>query len=255
MKLVFIGSGNLATHLSCALKQSGHTVLQVCSKTLSHAQLLADTLECSATDNLSLVSRDADAYIISIKDDAIPAVISNLAKGREEAVFMHTAGSVELDVLSQSVKHAAVLYPMQSFTRGRTLDFKEIPFFIEATDTKSKECATQLAKSVSDNIYELNSTSRKKMHLAAVFASNFSNHCYRLAERIALSEGLDFQLFAPLILETACKATTMSPHDAQTGPMVRNDVGVMQMQLSLLDDELMKEVYKTMAKSIRGDFS
>ena len=152
MKIIFIGSGNLASHLSVALKESGHAMLQVYSRTLSHAQQLADALCCDATDSLELVRTDADAYIISIKDDAISHVAEILGKGREEAVFMHTAGSVSIQVLAKSVKHAAVLYPMQSFTKGRTLDFKKIPVFMEATDDISRICVKTLSESVSENV-------------------------------------------------------------------------------------------------------
>ena len=254
MKIIFIGSGNLASHLSVALKESGHAMLQVYSRTLSHAQQLADALCCDATDSLELVRTDADAYIISIKDDAISHVAEILGKGREEAVFMHTAGSVSIQVLAKSVKHAAVLYPMQSFTKGRTLDFKKIPVFMEATDDISRICVKTLSESVSENVCWLDSDVRKKMHLAAVFACNMTNHCYRLAEKMVQAEGIDFKLFAPLIMETAHKAIVMSPRVAQTGPMVRNDVGVMQMQLEMIDNPLAKKIYKTIAESVRADF-
>ena len=253
MKIVFIGSGNLATHLSMALKSAGHTPLQVYSNTLSHARQLAKCLHCDATDDIKHVSNEADAYIISIKDDAIAGVIDQLAEGRAEAVFIHTAGSVSIDIIARRVSHAAVLYPMQSFTKGRNLDFATIPCFIEATDSKAQNCVTELAESISHEIHPLSSEARKKMHLAAVFASNLANHCYRIAEKIATKEGLDFKLFTPLILETAQKALLMSPRQAQTGPMVRNDVQVMQMQLSLLDDPHAKQIYKDMAESIYVD--
>ena len=253
MKIVFIGSGNLATHLSMALKSAGHTPLQVYSNTLSHARQLAKCLHCYATDDIKHVSNEADAYIISIKDDAIAGVIDQLAEGRAEAVFIHTAGSVSIDIIARRVSHAAVLYPMQSFTKGRNLDFATIPCFIEATDSKAQNCVTELAESISHEIHPLSSEARKKMHLAAVFASNLANHCYRIAENIVTKEGLDFKLFTPLILETAQKAILMSPRQAQTGPMVRNDVQVMQMQLSLLDDPHAKQIYKDMAESIYVD--
>ena len=253
MKLVIIGSGNLATHLSAELKGSGHTLLQVYSRTLSHARELAGVFGCEAFDDVSSVSKDADAYIISVKDDAVGEVVKSLADSREGAVFMHTAGSVDISVLTQSVRHAAVLYPMQSFTKGRQPDFSEIPVFIEASDAQAMACVSELASSISGSVHELSSEARRRMHLAAVFASNLTNHCYRLAERIADAEGLDFRLFAPLIMETARKATAMSPRDAQTGPMVRNDVGVMQRQMELIGDSLTRDIYEAMAKSIYKD--
>ncbi|MBO7052088.1 MAG: DUF2520 domain-containing protein [Prevotella sp.] len=253
MKIAMIGSGNLATHLSLALHGAGMSPCQVYSPTLSHASLLASKLGCPFTDDIGEVMTDADAYIISIKDDAIHETARQLAKGRGGAVFIHTAGSVSIDVFNGVAEHAAVLYPMQSFTKGRTLCFKDIPCFIEATDDVSMHTVSQLAHAVCDKVVSIDSDKRKQLHLAAVFSCNLTNHCYHIAEKILQSEGLDFRILEPLIMETARKACSMSPHDAQTGPMVRNDVGVMQRQLDLITDPLAKEIYQLMAKSIYLD--
>lgn len=255
MKIVIIGSGNLATNISFALKNAGIVPCQVFSKTLEHAKELADKFGCQFTDKTEDVITDADVFLIAVKDDAIEGVVESLAKGREEAVFLHTAGSVSIDVIKKYTNNAGVLYPMQSFTKGIAVNFKEIPCFIEAVNQYTKDVVTRIANSVSDRVVEINSDQRKKMHLAAVFASNLTNHCYRLAERITEAEHLDFSLFGPLIMETAKKATHISPRLAQTGPMVRNDQEVMKRQMELIDSPLTKEIYQLMAKSILQDSS
>ena len=158
-----------------------------------------------------------------------------------------------MSVLGSCASRYGVLYPMQTFSKTRRVDFREIPCFIEASDDKSLGELRFLAESISDHVVDCDSGKRKKMHLAAVLACNLTNHCYRLAERVLESEQIDFRLFLPLIAETANKVTMMSPKNAQTGPMVRYDQSVMQMQMSMLPDERTREIYRLMADSIHAD--
>lgn len=254
MKIAVIGSGNLATQVAIALHEKGQAIAQVYSPTLAHAQELADKLHCDATADSSAITTDADAYIIAVKDDAISEVASTVCPKNPDAVFMHTAGSVSIDIFKGHATHYGVLYPMQSFSKTRKPDFRTIPFFIEASDAESLSIIRMLAESVSENVIEADSERRKKMHLAAVFCSNMANHCYRLAERVLQAEGIDFSLFLPLIEETANKVKLMSPKDAQTGPMRRNDTTVMQMQQTLITDQRTKDIYRLFADSIRSDY-
>lgn len=253
MNIVFIGSGNLATHLSTALKLAGHQILQVYSPTVAHARELADRLGCCATDCLDDVVTTADAYIIAVKDDALPAVATTLCRERRHALFLHTAGSIGIDVFATLAERYGVLYPMQTFSKGREVNFREIPCFIEASDDTSLQRIKQLAESVSDRVVSIDSDKRRRLHLAAVFACNLANHCYRLAERELEKVGVDFSLYQPLIIETARKVATMSPRQAQTGPMVRYDRTVMERQLALIDDERTRKIYRLMADSIHSD--
>ncbi|MCQ2291092.1 MAG: DUF2520 domain-containing protein [Muribaculaceae bacterium] len=255
MKIVIIGSGNLATHLSAALHGAGEEILQVCSRTLEHAQALAERLGCQAICSLEGIATDADAYIIAIKDDAIADVASQIAPRIKHGVVMHTAGSVPIEVFKGTAKRYGVLYPMQTFSKKREVDFRSVPCFIEASDGESLKLINALAGSVCDKVLEVDSSKRKRLHLAAVFANNFTNHCYRLAERILQEENLDFNLFLPLIEETAKKVKDMKPKDAQTGPMVRYDVNIMGQQMQMLTDERMKEIYRLMADSIHTDYT
>lgn len=261
MKIVFIGSGNVATHLSMALQRSGNDIIQVFSKTISNAQTLAEKIsgisenDCLATNCLSDICPDADTYIFSIKDDALKDTavsIGNIMDSRNP-LFIHTAGSVPMDVFKGIAKRYGVLYPMQTFSKTRQVDFSSIPCFIEASDKTTLDIINDLASSISSRVEEASSEKRKKMHLAAVFACNLTNHCYRLAERIVNAEGFDFNLFQPLIEETARKVGEMSPRDAQTGPMVRGDKTIMSAQIQLISDDLTRQIYSLMAESIYRD--
>ena len=253
MKTVIIGSGNLATHLSLALKASGMPISQVYSRTEEHACELADKLGCPFTAQVDEVLTDADLYIVSVNDDAISGVAVRLCKARPQGIFIHTAGSVPMGVFRPYGVHHGVLYPMQTFSKNRPVDFRTVPCFIEASDAPTLELIRDIASKISDNVIPADSEKRRKLHLAAVLACNLSNHCYRLAERVLEEEQIDFRLFLPLIQETARKVTVMSPREAQTGPMVRYDLGVMAAQISLLHDERTRQIYRLMAESIHED--
>ena len=158
-----------------------------------------------------------------------------------------------MDIFKNHATHYGVLYPMQTFSKNRKVDFRPIPCFLEASDGQTLELLQQLAATISDHVELANSEKRKKLHLAAVFACNLTNHCYRLAERVLQEEDINWKLFLPLIDETARKVTEMSPKAAQTGPMVRYDTGVMNRQLNLISDERTRQIYRLMAESIHED--
>ena len=281
MKLVFLGSGNLATHLSLALKAAGEEIIQIFSRTQEHAQALADKLHCASCVSISDIRTDADVYIFSVKDDALPSLIEQLAvklssrhiledtqsstslptgEGGERApILLHTAGSVPISVFPETMHYElctmnyGVLYPMQTFSKDRSVNFREIPCFIEASDNNTLEEIKTLASKISDHVLEMSSEKRKKLHLAAVFACNMTNHCYRLAEKVLEEEGVDFSLYLPLIQETANKVKELSPRKAQTGPMVRYDKTIMEAQIALINDERTRQIYRLMADSIHED--
>ena len=253
MKIVFIGSGNLATQLSLALKDAGKEIVQIYSRTEEHASELANKLGCAHTTNPDEIDKNADIYIFSVKDDALSHLAASICKNRPNALFLHTAGSVPMDIFKGHASRYGVLYPMQTFSKNRRVDFHEIPCFIEASNEKSLATIRSLAESISGHVVDCDSEKRKKMHLAAVFACNLTNHCYRLAERVLEAEQIDFNLFLPLIDETAKKVSEMSPKDAQTGPMIRYDVEVMNRQLALIPDDLTRQIYRLMAESIHLD--
>lgn len=251
MKIVFIGAGNLATHLSAALRAGGHDIVQIYSRTMTSASALAARVGAEPTDCIDSVCRDADVYIFAVKDDVLPQLATQLGGKCGDAVMLHTAGSVSMDVFRDVAHRYGVLYPMQSFSKTRHLELRDVPVYIEANCDEALAVARTLADSVSVKVRELSGEARRRLHLAAVFASNFVNCCYDLASDAAVAAGVPFTDFLPLIDETAAKVHELSPHDAQTGPAVRYDRSVMGRQMELLEgDEAALEVYKLMSDVI-----
>lgn len=251
MKIVWIGAGNVATHLSQALAEAGHTTLQVYSRTMESAQTLASRLGCKATNCAEEIDDTADVYILSVKDAVIGDLVMHALPRCSDALFLHTAGSIPISVFRPYVDHYGVLYPMQTFSRDRKMDYHAIPFFIEASDMESLSIIRSLALSVSAHVQEISSEQRKRLHLAAVFACNFVNHCYALSEELLRREGVDFNVMLPLVAETARKVHELSPVKAQTGPAVRYDTNVIERQLQMLEGEpYMHVIYEQMSKSI-----
>ncbi len=251
MRVVLIGAGRLATNLAQALRQAGHHILSVYSRTMASAQSLAQLVDSQPTDQLSALPAQADIFIIAVKDSALASVIQEVVQGREDQLFVHTAGSMTMSLFTPYTQHHGVFYPMQTFSKERLVDFQEIPVFLEASDEQSLLVMKTLAASISQCVYQLSSDERKYLHLSAVFACNFVNHCYALAGEILEEHGLPFSVMLPLIDETARKAHQLSPREAQTGPAVRNDENVMSQQSLLLSHHPdMQEIYKLLSHSI-----
>jgi len=250
MKLVFVGAGRLATNLAKALSEKGHRIVAVYSRTKTSADALCTVVGGFPTDSLNFLPVTADAFIIAVKDDALPETIDSLRHGREKQTFLHTAGSIPISVFGCH-QHCGVIYPMQTFSKEKQVDFSSVPFFIEASDAQSLQTAREIALSVSSHVKELSSDERRYLHLAAVFACNFSNHCYALAAQILEQHGLRFDVMLPLIAETADKVKTIHPREAQTGPAVRYDEHVIEAQKALLaDNPSMQQIYDIISKSI-----
>lgn len=233
MRIVVIGTGRLASNLVPALQKVGHEVRVVNSRTLEG------------------LPNEADAFVIAVKDDALESVARRVVQGREEQVFFHTAGSMPLSVFKGIARHYGVFYPMQSFSKERQVDFADVPIFLEGCDDKAIQTAHAIAESISRKVYELTTAERRYLHLAAVFACNFANHCYALSAKVLEQHGLPFDVMLPLIDETARKVHTMHPIPAQTGPAIRWDENVMSAQKALLDNEPeMQKIYELMSNSI-----
>lgn len=255
MKIVMIGAGNLATNLGKALLDSGNDILQVYSRTLRSASALAELLGGSPVTDFGSISNDADVYIVSVRDNVIAYIVPKLCRGREEKVFLHTAGSVPMSLFEGMALHFGVLYPMQTFSKSKLLNFNEIPCFVEGNDDFAFETVNSLAGSISSKVYLLNSEARKHLHLAAVFACNFVNHCYSISSDILAKHDIPFDVMLPLIDETARKVHVMSPKEAQTGPAIRYDQNVIRMQSDMLrNNPLIKQIYEYMSVSIHHTY-
>lgn len=250
-KVVFIGAGNVATHFAKAFQQNGFKVEQIYSRTETSASLLADALSTSYTTSLENVVQDADLYVVSLKDAVVQTLIPDIVKGREEALFVHTAGSLPMQVWEGFAKHYGVLYPMQTFSKKRLVDFKDVPFFIEANKKEVLEQLKAIVECFSPKVFEASTEQRKYLHLAAVFACNFSNHMYALSDYLLKNHGIPFEVMYPLIDETVRKVHELKPKEAQTGPAIRYDENVINRHLMLLEDEpIIKELYEKISKSI-----
>ena len=247
MDIVFVGAGRLATHLARALKNGGHRITAVYSRTMASA---CSEVGGFATNQIEALPLEADAFILSVKDSVLSSLIVELSKGREEQTFLHTAGSIPMAIFG-SHQHGGVIYPMQTFSKEKPIDFSRVHIFIEGSDESSLTKARAIAASVSSHVHELSSEDRRHLHLAAVFACNFANHCYALSAKILEEHGLAFDVMLPLIEETAQKVEVMHPRDAQTGPAIRYDENVIQAQKALLADEpMVQDIYDLMSKSI-----
>lgn len=254
MRITLIGAGNLATHLGKALSLSGHEIKQVYSRTKESAEALVSIIGGMATSNLDEINDGADIYIYALKDSVLCDIIEKTNRNIGcDKILLHTAGSMPIDcfAVASSARHYGVLYPMQTFSKSRDVDFREIPCFIESNDAYTDDKVRELAESISDNVYGLSSEKRKYLHLSAVWACNFANHCYAIASEMLDKCGLPFDVLLPLIDETARKVHDLSPQKAQTGPAVRYDKNVIKAQAALLgNDEMLANIYKEMSKSI-----
>ena len=251
-RIVLIGAGNVATHLGLAFQAKGCEIVQVYSRTEESAKDLAERLQVPYTVSLEEVSANADLYIVAVKDAVLQEVIPSLVKGREDALFVHTAGSIPMDVWKGCARRYGVFYPMQTFSKLRMVDFSSVSFFVEASGSDELRFLKELAMSLSPKVYEASSEQRRYLHLAAVFACNFTNHMYALSASLLEKQGLPFDAMLPLIDETARKVHELPPVQAQTGPAIRRDENVMDKQLAMLSEEpVMREIYEKISKNIQ----
>ncbi len=248
-KIIFIGAGNLATSLSLALKKKGFSICQVFSRTEESARELARKLDCLWTTNILEIKDDADLYIFSVKDSALQDLLVTMPPNN--GVWVHTAGSMPISVFPESNNNCGVFYPLQTFSKNRPVDFTDIPIFLEARTSKVYDLLENIAKQLSNNIIQVSSLQRQYLHIAAVFACNFANHMYAIAENILSAHKLDFKSLIPLIQETAQKTTSFHPIDAQTGPAVRYDENVINKHIALLSDTpTLQTLYKELSRNI-----
>ena len=225
--VLLIGNGNIASHLHAAFLTADHiAVTKISSRNLEHIPY-------------------TDITIIAVSDDAIAEVSSQI----KNPFVVHTSGACEIDELKNTT-HKGVFYMLQTFTKNKEVNFNEVPFCLEAENAEKQELLEKLGKIIGKNIYTVNSTQRKALHVAAVFVNNFTNHLYSTGNEICKQYGVPFEILHPLIKETASKVTSLSPEKAQTGPAIRNDLKTIKNHLDLLNIQ-QQQIYTILTKSIQ----
>ncbi|MBK0380934.1 Rossmann-like and DUF2520 domain-containing protein [Mucilaginibacter segetis] len=249
MRITIIGSGNVATHLSAALKNAGHKIVQVYSRNINKANLLAYHVAAEPIDDIVLIDANTDIFIIAVNDDAVGEIARQLAGF--DILMAHTSGSVGISTLQAFTDNAGVFYPLQTFSTTKELDFRQVPLCVEGADELITKTLEELARTVSNNVYQVNSEQRKILHLSAVFACNFTNHLYGVAQQLLAEHNMDFNMLRPLIAETADKVKQHLPAEVQTGPAVRKDEQTMQKHLQMLDNSpQLQELYRLLSQDI-----
>ncbi len=248
IRVVLIGAGNVAINLAGAMQKTETVeLIQYFSRTDRNDHYFPDSI--SRAKDLDTLE-DADVYLIAVKDEAIEQVASRLFG--KKGLILHTSGSIPLKALGANPRRG-VLYPVQTFSKDRKLDWKKIPLALETSSGEDMTLLRELASQLSNHIWEIDSKKRKKLHLAAVFANNFSNHMFALAQELCQENQLDFDLVKPLIEETGSKVMTISPEEAQTGPARRHDLSVLADQSGQLDSQK-EEIYNLISKSIASRY-
>ena len=248
----FIGSGNLAWHLAPALDNAGFVVKEVYSSNPKHAEALTERLyQAEVKATLDFSTSDSAVFIIATADDAIQDIVREIILP-DEAILIHTSGSQPLSLLQfAATPHVGVLYPLQTFTKTKKVDFKEIPFFIESSDATAEHMMMPLAKAISNHVHKIGSEDRKALHVAAVFASNFTNHMLTVAHDIMQQQSLNFDWLVPLITETINKSIVLGPEAAQTGPAKRGDLEVLDEHIAFLKrQKSAAAIYKLISQDI-----
>ena len=253
MRVTIIGSGNVATHFAHNIAEAGHHIECVCSRTISHAQALANTIgNCTSTSCLSDVPTTSDVYIISVSDNSISEVANSMPK--VNGIVAHTSGATSIDALAAH-SHRAVIYPCQTFTKGDDIDFTHLPLLIEANDDTTFKAVNDFALSLSTNVSPVNTAQRQVLHVAAVLSSNFTNHLIGLAKQLMDNNDIDYHVLEPLVRQTVSKAFSIDPFEAQTGPARRGDDNTLNRHRQLITDGTTLDIYNLITTSIRNRYT
>lgn len=248
----FIGSGNVATHLAMVFRKKGYSIQEVYSPNAEHKQQFAKKLSCQPLKKMADLTTEVDLLIIAVPDTKVEWVANKLPE--INGIVVHTSGITGMDCL-KACRNYGVFYPLQTFTQGREMDISDTPFCIEGATENVKEKLFQLAEQISTVVQYVDSVDRKKLHLAAVFVSNFSNHLYSVSHDFLQSQQLDFSLLLPLIRETAAKVQDVLPTEAQTGPARRNDQSTLKIHMEMLKSSPVNaKLYRLFTEQIKNKF-
>ncbi len=248
MRVVIVGSGNVASVLGRLIKKNDHEIIQVVSRNAEHAKILAEELLCPFSDNNNTIDTSAELYLVAVNDSALYELNRSFHLGNK--LILHTAGSVPRDILKDISVNYGVLYPLQSLRKEMGYP-DDIPLLIDGNTEETITLTEDFAKTISGIVVKASDEERLKLHVAAVIVSNFTNHLYALAEEFCEKEKVDFKMLAPLIKETTERVSTHSPGQVQTGPALRNDIFTLDKHLRLLANHpRLRYVYLKLTDSI-----
>ena len=251
-KIAIVGAGNVATRLGLAAKEKGFRIAGVASRTVSSAKALAERLSCPALADISEIPVDCDLVLIATTDTAVAGVAAAIPPVK--GIVAHTSGSVPLETLAAIHERAAVISPLQTFSRDVEVDVSEVPFFTEATDAGTLAVADSFAQTLSRTCSHADSAIRAKLHVAGVLSSNFPIYLLGMTEKVLAEAGLPLSTVHPLVKASISKAFEVGPHDALTGPARRGDVKVLNKQLSSLSDPAAKAIYEAISDAILKEY-
>ncbi|MDR0368174.1 MAG: DUF2520 domain-containing protein [Bacteroidales bacterium] len=248
LSISIIGTGNVAWHFAKNFHDRGFVIDAIIGRNFYRAKTLADSVKAEVADNFKHIPQ-SNVYLLCVKDDAYTSVISALPPS--DSLYLHTSGGLEMDILQRLSPNYGVLYPYQTLTKRKELDFSTVPLCLEASNFFSKKILSFLAERLSLSTHWLTSQQRQYLHLAGVFASNFPNALFVVVKQILNSRNIDFSIAIPLIKETVEKLDMLYPEEAQTGPAARGDNQVTDKHLKLIDDPRYREIYKLMSEIIQ----
>ena len=245
--IVILGAGNVGTHLAWAFRERGFNIAQIVGRPEADVAALANDVGAEHANSFSELKKGQDLYVMALPDHAMEEVLPKL--GLRDELLVHTSGSMPMEILKPYSENTGVFYPLQTFSRTRKIDFKEVPLLLEANRIDNEVRLLEFGNSISSNVRVVDSAQRLAIHIAAVFASNFSNHMYELARQIFDMHKMDFDLLIPLIKETASKAAVLGPGNSQTGPASREDMEIRHLQ-ALEENPAAWELYKRITQNI-----
>ncbi len=249
-KISIVGAGNVGHNFGKGFKQAGYLINEIYSRTQKSALLLSQTLSCDYTTDLSLLKADTDLIILAVNDDALHEVISKIKI--KDKLIVHTSGSTPISVFeNHGFSKYGIFYPVQSFSKNETESLAPIPICVEGNSPQTEDLLYSLASSVSAKVYAMDSDKRKSLHVAAVFANNFTNHMFHIADDLLRQNKISFEVIRPLLEKTALKIKSERPVDVQTGPAVRNDKKVIENHMKYLKDQPdYQELYEKITQNI-----
>ena len=256
-QISIIGSGNLAWHLAPALENAGYSVQEVFSRNPAHADALVGRLYAAEVKaSLDFSTSASGIFIMATSDDAIESISQELVLP-DDAILVHTSGTKPLSILGYAATpNTGVFYPLQTFTKERRVDFKEVPVFVEAENEKTESVLLDIARGISGTVHRISSKERRALHVAAVFASNFTNHMLLLSQEIMREHDLSYDWLKPLVAEMINKSLAIGPENAQTGPARRGDYDILDQHVEFLqDDESLSEIYRLISQDIIDRYS